>query len=47
MFGIMLTITGFSPYLGLAELLAAITSLALQYIQARKYWMHSLVPEGT
>ena len=47
MFGIVLTITGFNPYLALAALLAAITSLGLQYFQARKYWMHSLVPEGT
>jgi hypothetical protein len=46
LFGVALMIIGFNPYLALAALSVAITALALQYVQARKYWMHSLVPEG-
>ena len=46
LFGTLLLIIGFDPYLALAALLAAIACLTYQYIQARKYWMHSLVSEG-
>ena len=45
LFGTLLLIIEFDPYLALAALLAAIAALSFQYIQARKYWMHSLVPD--
>ena len=46
LFGTVLLIIDFNPYLALAALLAAIGALTSQYVQARKYWMHSLVIEG-
>ena len=43
-FGIALLNVGFNPWLALAALLYALGTLSYQILQAKKYWMHSLLP---
>ena len=44
--GLALIVVGFNPILALTAILFAIFALVVQYYQARKYWMHSLVTGG-
>ena len=44
-FGFSLMLVGFQPILAFVAILVAIAALVIQYFQAKKYWMHSLLPE--
>ena len=44
--GAVLMLTDFQPLLALPALLFALTALVVQFLQAKKYWMHSLLTEG-
>ena len=42
--GLVLWYIDYNPFLSVAALLLALLTLLYQFVQARRYWMHSLMP---